>query len=49
MTHLKVLKLLNSLTFAKRILDELEEYDDYSVIDLLELKYEKIYQQIPKN
>ncbi len=48
MEHLKVLKLLNSLSFAKRILDELEEYDDYNVLDLLEIKYEKVYQQIYK-
>jgi hypothetical protein len=27
---------------------ELEEYDDYDVIELLEMKYEKIFKQLAK-
>jgi hypothetical protein len=48
MKHLEVMKLLNSLASAKKILDELGEYDDYNVIELLELKYEKLYRQMAK-
>ena len=49
MTHLKVMNLLNSLATAKKIMDELGEYDDYNVIELFEMKYEKFYREMPKN
>lgn len=34
---------------AKQILNDLEEYDDYDVVELLEMKYEKFYFEMPKN
>jgi hypothetical protein len=49
MAHLKVVNLLNSLATAKQILNDLEEYDDYDVVELLEMKYEKFYFEMPKN
>ncbi len=49
MKHLEVMKLLTALANAKKIMDELEEYDDYDVVELLELKYEKLYIEMPKN
>ena len=49
MAHLKVINLLNSLATAKKIMGELEEYDDYDLIKLLEMKYEKFYQEMPKH
>ncbi len=30
-------------------MNELGEYDDYDVVELLEMKYEKLYRQMPKN
>jgi hypothetical protein len=48
MKHLEVLKLLNSLATSKKIMEELQEYDDYDVIELLEMKYEKLYVEMPK-
>jgi hypothetical protein len=39
------MNLLTALDNAKKILEQLEEFDDYDIIELLELKYEKIYQQ----
>lgn len=45
MKRLKIMNLLTALDNAKKILGELEEYDDYDMIELLEMKYEKIYQQ----
>jgi hypothetical protein len=48
MKHLEVMKLLNSLASAKKIIEELQEYDDYDVIELLEMKYEKLYVEMPK-
>lgn len=49
MKHLEVIKLLNSLASTKKIMDELGEYDDYDVIELLEMKYEKLYREMHKN
>ena len=49
MAHLKVVNLLNSLATAKQILNDLAEYDDYDVVELLEMKYEKFYFEMPKN
>jgi hypothetical protein len=49
MDHLKVMKLINSLASAKQVLDEFGEYDDYNVVELLEMKYEKIYLDLFKN
>ena len=46
MKHLEVMKLLTALSDAKRILDNIQEYDDYDVIELLEMKYEKMYKII---
>lgn len=45
MKRLKIMNLLTALDNAKKILEELEECDDYDMIELLEMKYEKIYQQ----
>ena len=30
-------------------MDELGEYDDYNLVELLELKYEKLYRQLAKH
>ena len=49
MTHLEVLKLLNSLATTKQLLNDLGEYDDYDMVELLEMKYEKLYIQLAKN
>jgi hypothetical protein len=49
MKHLEVMKLLTALSGAKKILEQLHEYDDYDLIELLELKYEKLYIEMPKN
>jgi hypothetical protein len=49
MKHLEVMKLLNSLASSKKIMDELGEYDDYNLVELLELKYEKLYRQLAKH
>lgn len=46
MKHLQVMKLLTALSDAKKILDELQEYDDFDVVELLEIKYEKMYKII---
>lgn len=46
MKHLQVMKLLTALSDAKKILDELQEYDDSDMIELLEIKYEKMYKII---
>jgi hypothetical protein len=43
------MNLLNSLASTKKILDELGEYDDYDVVELLEMKYEKLYVEMPKH
>jgi hypothetical protein len=45
MKRLKIMNLLTALDNAKKILEQLEEFDDYDIIELLEFKYEKIYQQ----
>lgn len=49
MAHLKVLELLNSLTVAKKIMGDMKEYDDYNVVELLEMKYEKLYVEMHKH
>jgi hypothetical protein len=43
MKHLKVMKLLSALATSKKILTEFQEYDDFNVIELLEMKYEKMF------
>ncbi len=45
MKRLKIMNLLTALDNAKKILEQLEEFDDYDIVELLEMKYEKIYQQ----
>ena len=49
MAHLQVLKLLNSLATTKQLLNDMGEYDDYDMVELLELKYEKLYREMPKH
>lgn len=44
MTHLKVMKLMS----AKKILEQFGQYDDYGVVELLEMEYEKLYREMPK-
>ena len=46
MKHLHILKLLTALSDAKKILNEIQEYDDSDLIELLEVKYEKMYKII---
>ena len=48
MERLKVLNLLTALSNAKKILSDIHEYDDSDFIELLELKYEKLYVEISK-
>jgi hypothetical protein len=43
MKHLEIMKLLTALTEAKKILNNIQEYDDFDMIELLEIKYEKMY------
>lgn len=45
MKRLKIMNLLTALDNAKKILEQLKEFDDYDIVELLEMKYEKIYQQ----
>jgi hypothetical protein len=49
MTHLKVMKLLSCLTESRKIMEGLGEYDDYELIELLEIKYEKMYHNLVTN
>lgn len=49
MKHFKIMKLLNSLGDARQILNDLQEYDDLKMIDLLEMKYEKMYKTISQS
>jgi hypothetical protein len=46
MKHLEVMKLLTALSDAKKILTDIQEYDDFDIIELLEMKYEKIFKII---
>lgn len=46
MKHLEIMKLLTSLSEAKKILNNLSEYDDFDIVELLEMKYEKMYRTI---
>lgn len=46
MKHLQLMKLLNSLSSSKEILNDLMEYDDSDMVELLEMKYEKMYKII---
>ena len=45
----EILKLLSALNDAKNILNYIHEYDDCDIIELLEIKYEKLYVQLHKN
>ncbi len=45
MKRLKIINLLTALNDAKKVLSELEQFDDFDIVELLEMKYEKIYQQ----
>lgn len=49
MTHLKMLKVLTSLSDAIKITEELNEIEDSKILQLLEVKYEKMYRQAIKN
>jgi isopenicillin N synthase-like dioxygenase len=46
MKHLEVMKILTSLSEAKKIAEQFGEHDDYDMIELLELKYEKMFRQL---
>jgi len=48
MKHLQVISLLSALSSAKKILDELGEYDDSDMIEILEMKYEKLFPELTK-
>ena len=45
MAHLKIMNLLTALANARKIMSDLEEIEDYNIIQLLETKYENIYKQ----
>jgi len=49
MKYYRVLKLLSALNDAKNILNDIHEYDDSDIIELLEIKYEKLYVEQHKN
>lgn len=49
MEHFKVIKLLNSLATTKQLLNDMGEYDDYDMVELLEIKYEKLYIELAKH
>lgn len=45
MTHFKIMNLLSCLSESKKILEELDEFEDHDLLELLEFKYEKLYHQ----
>jgi len=48
MKHLQVISLLSALSSARKIMSDLQEYDDSDIIELLEMKYEKLFPEFVK-
>jgi hypothetical protein len=48
MAHLKIMKLLSDLFEVRRIMDELNCHEDAHIVELLELKYQKMYSDVLK-